>query len=87
MKPIQPSQILDIAQYQIQVLMAEGEHLREAILQLKLQTEDEHEAIPSFLESFLEDIVFEKFGVEMEQTNLAATDLSPQLQDKFHILA
>ena len=69
------------------MLIAEGDHLKEAIVRLNLETEEEHEAIPTFLESFLEDIVFEKFGVEMEQTNLAATDLSQSLQEKFHILA
>ena len=49
--------------------------------------EDEFEGIPTFLDSYLEDLVFEKFRIEMQQTNLEEKDLSADLQQKFHMLS
>lgn len=43
-------------------------------------------ALPTFLESFLEDLVFEKYGVEMEQLNLEPEELTNELLDKLHML-
>jgi hypothetical protein len=33
-------------------------------------------ALPTFLEAFLEDLVFEKYGLEMEQLNLEQEELT-----------
>ena len=59
------------------MLTSEGDNLREAVRHLNLEVEDEQDAIPAFLESFLEDIVQEKYSIEIEQTNLAAAELTP----------
>jgi|688.fasta_scaffold763319_1 hypothetical protein len=34
-------------------------------------------ALPTFVEAFLEDLVFEKYGLEMEQLNLDQEELTP----------
>lgn len=49
MQPVPATKILEIAQYQIQALCSEGDNLKQAIIDLNLETEDEQEAIPTFL--------------------------------------
>jgi hypothetical protein len=43
-------------------------------------------SLPTFLEAFLEDLVFEKYGLEIEQLNLEQEELTPQLLEKLHML-
>lgn len=43
-------------------------------------------SLPTFLEAFLEDQVFEKYALEMEQLSLDADELTPALMDKLHML-
>jgi hypothetical protein len=38
------------------------------------------------LQVFLEDVIHEQFGIEIEQTNLASEDLTRDLQEKLHVL-
>lgn len=43
-------------------------------------------SLPTFLEAFLEDLVFEKYGLEIEQLNLEQEELTPQLLEKLQML-
>jgi hypothetical protein len=43
-------------------------------------------SLPTFLEAFLEDLIFEKYGLEMEQLNLEQDELTPELLEKLPML-
>lgn len=60
--PLTPHIILDIINFQIQALTEIADSFKEAISDLHLETEEEHEPVPAFLQLFLEDLVFEKYG-------------------------
>lgn len=47
--PITPEKIIDVIDFQVQVLHDEGENFKKAVNDLNLETEEEEEAIPSFL--------------------------------------
>lgn len=51
-----------------------------------MESEEERMALPTFLEAFLEDLVFEKYQLEMEELSLEPNELTPQLLEKLHIL-
>lgn len=78
--PVLPSKIQELAEYQIKLLTIQAENLKNSIKDLNLETEDEQQAIPTFLQVFLEDAIHEQFNIEIEQTNLATEDLTQELQ-------
>lgn len=47
--PITPEKIIDVIDFQVQVLHDEGENFKKAVNDLNLETEEEEQAIPSFL--------------------------------------
>ena len=55
--PVDPALILEIATYQVQVLTAENKPLIDSVRDLNLESEDEQDAIPTFLQLFLEDLI------------------------------
>jgi hypothetical protein len=66
--------------------MEEEENFLRAVEDLHLESEEERMALPTFLEAFLEDLVFEKYALEMEQLSLDPADLTPALLEKLHML-
>jgi hypothetical protein len=66
--------------------MEEEEDFVRGVEDLHLESEEERMSLPTFLEAFLEDLVFEKYGLEMEQLSLDAEELTPALMDKLHML-
>lgn len=43
--------------------------------------------MPTFLEVFLEDLVYLRYGVEIEQINIVSEDLTEQLSDSLQVLS
>lgn len=71
-QPVTAAMVLEIAKFQIQCLSHEADNFRQAVADLQLESEEEHENVPTFLEVFLEDLVHEKYGVEIEQINIVS---------------
>lgn len=57
-KAAAPEVIANIVNFQIQVLMEEEENFLKAVEDLHLESEEERTSLPTFLEAFLEDLVF-----------------------------
>jgi hypothetical protein len=50
--------ILEIVKYQVDLLGREVENFKRAIEDLQLESEEERESVPAFVEAYLEDLTF-----------------------------